>query len=423
MEKIITYLCDKFSGMAEYEKPDEDVSAVEAVDGIVKAGLWPKAPVPGCQIGVGKVIARLLNKVHSRYVCPNGKFLSWKRKEIAYEHEPVGLEDYITIEIENPNHCQWIMSSVLIYGADLSPFGRLFGHVSVGSGGQSCPDDKKDVFSGGSKSEFELFQNAIVPGERIELRWAFWDLQHTEEISVDAEWFCTCCFTGGKVKSVNGDYGQVGITYTVEINGVEQTCVSSDFVEYEVGDWVFVLASNSNCEECGRVFSCRQPCEIKSVLPGNGKILLDLTNNTREGMEVEKLIKNSKLNKAAERHAKDMAANHFQGHTGSDGSTPESRISDTGYLKGGSTTAGGENVGSGQETIHEMFDGWMGSAEHYANIVHPIFREMGFAVKSDEDGKKYWCQVFGFNDSHSLAEEGVISDFIILPLRIGNYGP
>ena len=34
-----------------------------------------------------------------------------------------------------------------------------------------------------------------------------------------------------------------------------------DVLEYEVGDWVFVLIPNSTCSECGRKEACREGCE------------------------------------------------------------------------------------------------------------------------------------------------------------------
>lgn len=261
MERITTYLCDKLCGTVDYEAFSGNIDAIEFTDELVKTSLWPEVSVPGCQTAAGKIIAQLLNVNNNRYVCPNGNLLIWEREEIVYEGEPVGLEDYITITIENSSHCHWIQSYILVFGADGNIFGRLFGLVNVGSGGQACPDDKDDVFSGGGKTEFHLIQNTVVPGERIVLGWVFWDDQYTEQIEVDARYLCTCCFTGGIVKSINGDYGDINITYTVEIQGIERTCVPSDFVEYEIGDWVFVLIPNSTCAESGRVTACKNGCE------------------------------------------------------------------------------------------------------------------------------------------------------------------
>ena len=261
MKRFTAYLCDKLSGAIECTNFEGEISAISAADGVVKAKLWPKEPVPGCRIEGGEIIAQLLKESDSMYVCEYGGYLTWEREEIEYEHEPVGLESYIAIEIENSDHCHWVGSAILIFGADFNIFGRLFASVEAGSGGNPCPEDKDDVFSGGGKSRFLMIQNQIVPGELIALKYYFWDGQNSTEEFVDGEWFCTCCFSGGEVKVINGDYGDIDITYTVQIQGVERVCVPSDFVEYEVGDWVFVLIPNSTCSECGRKEACREGCE------------------------------------------------------------------------------------------------------------------------------------------------------------------
>lgn len=271
MEKVTAYLCDKLSGKIECTNFEGEISAVSVADGVVKAKLWPKEPVPGCRIEGGEIIAQLLKENDSRYVCVYGEYLTWEREEtLDATGDPVGLKHYITIEIENPDHCHWIGSAILIFGADFNIFGRLFASVQVGSGGDPCPEDKDDVFSGGGQTQFLMTQNQIVPGEAISLKNYFWDGQNATEEFVDAEWLCTCCFTGGEVKAINGDYGDTDITYTVGIQGVNRTCVPSDFVEYEVGDWVFVLAPNSTCAECGRKENCKEGCEESSnymILP------------------------------------------------------------------------------------------------------------------------------------------------------------
>lgn len=268
MEKITAYLCSKTAEAIGYEPFNGDIGSVAISAGKVIAQLWPEVSTPGCRGSAGKIKTKLLKTGGTKY-CQEEGSLTWTREDIPYAGEPVGLESYITIKVGNSGHCHWVQSVIKAYGADGSIFGRLFGLVDVGSGGQDCPDNKSDVFSGGGQSSFLMTQNQIVPGETIELMWVFWDGQHTEEISVAAEAFCTCCFTGGKIISVNGEYGDVDITYTVDIQGKHTTCVSSDFVEYGVGDWVFVLNPNSTCAETDRLTACKNGCQDVS----NGMIL------------------------------------------------------------------------------------------------------------------------------------------------------
>jgi uncharacterized protein YkwD len=86
---------------------------------------------------------------------------------------------------------------------------------------------------------------------------------------------------------------------------------------------------------------------------------------------------------AAQRHANDMLRNGVNGHIGSDGSSPQARITDAGYTRTGNT---GEIVywGTGSlATLNAALDMWMGSPPHRAIILNCAFTAGGFAVASD----------------------------------------
>ena len=101
------------------------------------------------------------------------------------------------------------------------------------------------------------------------------------------------------------------------------------------------------------------------------------------------------LSVAARIQAEDMAANHYLGHIGSDGSTPGQRLDGTG-LAGLAVEALiiGENCAMGQETPEDAIQGWINSPPHYAAMIHDKFTEIGIGVSTDETGKKYWCTTF-----------------------------
>jgi uncharacterized protein YkwD len=90
-----------------------------------------------------------------------------------------------------------------------------------------------------------------------------------------------------------------------------------------------------------------------------------------------------RLTAAAQRHANDMLKSGLGGHIGSDGSSPQARIADAGYIRAGST---GEIVywGTGSAaTPGAALDAWMGSPPHRAIIMNCAFTAGGFATTSD----------------------------------------
>jgi uncharacterized protein YkwD len=99
------------------------------------------------------------------------------------------------------------------------------------------------------------------------------------------------------------------------------------------------------------------------------------------------------LTRAAAAHAADMAANGFMGHRGSDGSTAAERVNRAGYR----WRSFGENVAAGQRDADTVVRSWLESPEHCANIMSPLFAEMGvaFAPSPQSELRILWAQVFG----------------------------
>lgn len=101
---------------------------------------------------------------------------------------------------------------------------------------------------------------------------------------------------------------------------------------------------------------------------------------------------NAVLTKAAQLHAQDMAKHQQMQHEGSDGSTPAQRLTRQGYK----WRAVGENVAAGAGGAEEVVAGWLASPGHCANIMSPLFTEMGlaFAVNDRDEYAVYWAQSF-----------------------------
>jgi uncharacterized protein YkwD len=113
-------------------------------------------------------------------------------------------------------------------------------------------------------------------------------------------------------------------------------------------------------------------------------------NRERAEAKLPALEVSSKLQAAAERHAKDMAAHGKMTHKGSDGSSSIHRI----VAKGYNYRRAGENIAAGHFTVDALMKGWMESPHHKRNILGS-FSQIGVACATGEDGKRYWCVTFG----------------------------
>lgn len=98
------------------------------------------------------------------------------------------------------------------------------------------------------------------------------------------------------------------------------------------------------------------------------------------------------LNRAALKHAEDMAkTSHFE-HQGTDGSTPAQRATAAGYR----WRHVAENIAAGAPDAKSVVDGWLNSPGHCVNIMGPQYREMGiaYALNPKSEAGIYWAQTF-----------------------------
>jgi uncharacterized protein YkwD len=102
---------------------------------------------------------------------------------------------------------------------------------------------------------------------------------------------------------------------------------------------------------------------------------------------------NDSLAEASRRHAEDMARYGYFSHNGRDGSEPWNRIERTGYRY----RSMGENIAAGQRNPEEAVAAWIRSPTHCANLMNPVFTEMGaaLAVNGRSAFGSYWTQEFG----------------------------
>lgn len=133
-----------------------------------------------------------------------------------------------------------------------------------------------------------------------------------------------------------------------------------------------------------------------------GQRVLDLVNQARAtrrtcGNRVfdaaRPLRWNDSLAKAARLHAVDMARYNYFSHSGRDGSDPAQRVARAGYPY----RATAENIAAGQMKPEAAVETWIKSPSHCANLMDPVFTEMGaaFAVNAKSEMGVYWAQTFG----------------------------
>lgn len=125
--------------------------------------------------------------------------------------------------------------------------------------------------------------------------------------------------------------------------------------------------------------------------------VVQLVNDTRLQNGLAPLTLNWQLTAAAEIHSQNMATQDFFSHAGIDGSRSIERAQAAGYR----STFVGENIGVEFTSPEEVFDGWMDSSGHRANILNPDYTEIGvgYVFLENDPGsinyQHYWTQVFG----------------------------
>lgn len=123
--------------------------------------------------------------------------------------------------------------------------------------------------------------------------------------------------------------------------------------------------------------------------------LLNLFNNRRAQLGRPLLSLNSTLNEGADRYAEIMAAQNWFSHTRPsglswsqwwDGYYPESLDYPAESI--------GEILARGQETTTEVYNAWMASSTHRAQIEKGVYRKVGIGLEHSSNGTPYWCVHF-----------------------------
>jgi uncharacterized protein YkwD/PKD repeat protein len=161
--------------------------------------------------------------------------------------------------------------------------------------------------------------------------------------------------------------------------------LSLDLLPYDPGD------PFENVEEEFEVVSL-QPLNLpRSATPAEQ--LYYYINTARQMFEVAPLNHVYELTVAAQRHTEDMAANHFTGHTGTDGTTPPMRLLIYGYPYG----YGGEVTAWGVERALKAVEFWLNSPPHRRILLNQAITDVGVGYTVDYNSPNvwYWTAEFG----------------------------
>jgi len=109
---------------------------------------------------------------------------------------------------------------------------------------------------------------------------------------------------------------------------------------------------------------------LAAVVPAQ---VIALTNTQRANYDVGQLTENTLLDRAAQAKAQDMASKNYFSHTSPDGTTPWEFITQAGYQY----QYAGENLAVRFVNSQDVVNAWMASPTHRANIVKPVYTQIG----------------------------------------------
>lgn len=135
------------------------------------------------------------------------------------------------------------------------------------------------------------------------------------------------------------------------------------------------------------------------VLEAREKRMLDKHNQVRSNRGLGRLCVHPALQRAAEKHSRDMIdRDYFSHNTKGSGTTFGQRIKREGYRyrKAAENIAGGSGS---YGTPNHRFDAWMNSSGHRGNILDPGLREIGIGAVAGRyksySGWTMWTADFG----------------------------
>ena len=115
--------------------------------------------------------------------------------------------------------------------------------------------------------------------------------------------------------------------------------------------------------------------------PVTSEKLIELTNQARTDNGLTTLVVNSILTASAQGKVGDMLEKNYFAHTSPEGLTPWYWFKLVGY----DYIFAGENLAKNYATAEAMFDAWMASPTHRANILSENYKEIGIAIAGNSE--------------------------------------
>ena len=148
----------------------------------------------------------------------------------------------------------------------------------------------------------------------------------------------------------------------------------------------------------GLLISCVLPIGVSPAAAQDNDVfqILARVNALRQQYGLLPLDLSSILIASAQRHSDDMARTGNISHTGSDGSSIDSRIREAGYGHWRDFGIWSENIYGGQTAnVDVAWEFWTTSQVHRNNLLNPRFREIGIGVGRGANGGVYYTLNFG----------------------------
>lgn len=136
-----------------------------------------------------------------------------------------------------------------------------------------------------------------------------------------------------------------------------------------------ILALCAALAACGAAPTTGTPQAQATAVSTSGASVQAQLNEIRSRAGLAGVKRSPQLDAAALAHAKDMAANNFMAHKGSNGSNPGQRAKRAGYRW--CTVA--ENVSQGYRSDARAIEAWRVSPGHYGNMVKRKVTHFGMA--------------------------------------------